>query len=71
MATPSAATRKPVPQQHAATNIALRGPTRSTHVPPNAADRPSIRMAMLKIHPIGVRVVSKCATSGFLKTLNA
>ena len=26
---------------------------------------------MLKIHPIGVRFVSKCATSGFLKTLNA
>jgi hypothetical protein len=26
---------------------------------------------MLKIHPIGVRVVSKWATSGFLKTLNA
>ena len=26
---------------------------------------------MLKIHPIGVRFVSKCSTSGFLKTLNA
>jgi len=40
-------------------------------VPNNAADRPSMRIAMLKIHPIGVRVVSKCSTSGFLKTLNA
>jgi hypothetical protein len=62
---------KPVPQQHAATNIAVRGPLRSTHVPRNAAERPSIRIAMLKIHPIAVRLLSKWATSGFLNTLNA
>ena len=63
---PSAPTRKPAPQQQAATNIALRGPLRSTHVPPTAADRPSITIAMEKITPIAVCVVSKCATSEFL-----
>jgi hypothetical protein len=47
------------------------GRLRSTHVPPNAADRPSIRIAIEKIQPIGVRLVSKWATSGFLNTLNA
>jgi hypothetical protein len=59
VATPAAATTKPLPQQQAASAIALRGPLRSTQVPPKAADNPSIRIAMLKIHPIGVRVVSK------------
>jgi hypothetical protein len=37
----------------------LRGPLRSTQVPPNAAERPSIAIAMLKITEIGVSFVSK------------
>ena len=61
----------PSPQQQAATNIALRGPLRSTHVPPTAADRPSITIAIEKITEIGVSFVSKCSTSGSLNTLNA
>ena len=69
VATPSAPIAKPLDQHTAAVNIALRGPTRSTHVPSTAADRPSITMAMLKMAPIAVRLESKCSTSGFLNTL--
>ena len=61
----------PSPQQQAAVNIALRGPLRSTHVPPTAADRPSITIAIEKMTEIGVSFVSKCSTSGSLNTLNA
>ncbi len=51
---PRAPTRNPVAQKQADTNIAFRGPLRSTQVPPIAADRPSITIAMLKITPIAV-----------------
>ena len=54
--------RKPAPQKQAATNMALRGPLRSTHVPPTAADSPSITMAMEKVTPIAVCDVPKCET---------
>ena len=68
---PNAATTKPETQQTIERAIALRGPLRSTQVPPKAAERPSITIAIEKMMPIGVRLVSKCSTSGFLKTLNA
>ena len=54
--------RKPAPQKQAATNIALRGPLRSTQVPPTAADRPSMTMAIEKVTPIAVCDVPKWAT---------
>jgi hypothetical protein len=44
VAAPSAESRKPDEKQIRATVIAQRGPLRSTSVPPNAADRPSITM---------------------------
>ena len=66
VAMPSAPTRNPVDQNTAETSIALRGPFRSTQVPPTAADSPSMTMAMLKMMPIAVWLVSKCATSEFL-----
>jgi hypothetical protein len=40
VATPSAATRYPPPQQQAAAIPALRGPAVSTHRPNTAADSP-------------------------------
>src|SRR3981189_196126 len=43
---PSAETRKPVEKHTIDTNIAQRGPLRSTRVPPKAADRPSITIAL-------------------------
>ena len=52
-------------------DIAARGPLRSTQVPSTAADRPSITIAIEKITPIAVRLVSKWATSAFLYTLVA
>ena len=60
------ATRKPADQKQAETNMALRGPFASTHVPPIAADRPSITMAMLKTMPTAVWPASKWATKEFL-----
>ncbi len=50
---------KPLPQQVAASAMALRGPARSTQRPPNAADRPSMPMAMLKMIPMAVSPVPK------------
>jgi len=50
-ATPSAATMNPPPKQQAATNMALRGPTSSSHLPAKAAASPRNTMAMLNIHP--------------------
>jgi hypothetical protein len=38
----------------------------STQVPATAADRPSITMAIEKITPTDVRLVSKCCTSAVL-----
>ena len=63
---PRAPTRKPVDHRQALTNIALRGPLRSTQVPPTAADRPSITMAMEKTMPIWVELATKRSKSGFL-----
>jgi hypothetical protein len=63
---PSAPMRKPEDQQHAAVNIAFRGPTLSTHVPMIAADTPSMTMAMEKMIPIAVRLVWKWATRAVL-----
>ena len=60
-----------MPQQSAAASIALRGPDRSTQVPSTAAESPSITIASENTHPIAVRLVSKSATSEFLKTENA
>ena len=61
-----APTRKPSPHALAATNIALRGPLRSTQVPITAAERPSMTMAMEKMMPIAVCEVPKCETSDVL-----
>ena len=63
---PSAPTRKPADQNRAAATIAARGPLWSTQVPSTAADRPSITIAIEKMMPIAVRLVSKCATSAVL-----
>ena len=65
-AMPTAAMRKPAPQQLAAVNMVRRGPTRSTHVPKTAAESPSMTMAMEKTMPIIVLLVSKCLTSASL-----
>ena len=71
VAMPSDPTRNPALQHSAATTIAARGPCRSTHVPPKAADSPSMTMAMEKMAATGVCPVPKCATSEVLKTLKA
>ena len=68
---PAAPTRNPVPQHSAAAAIALRGPARSTQVPSTAADRPSITIAIEKIHAIAVWEESKRSTSEVLNTENA
>jgi hypothetical protein len=47
-------------------NIAARGPFRSTQVPKRAAESPSMTMAIEKMIPIAVRLVSKCSTSAVL-----
>ena len=52
-------------------NIALRGPTRSTHLPRIAAERPRTTIAIEKMMLIGVPWVPKLSWSGILKTLNA
>ena len=63
---PRAPTPKPEAQKQAEVNIAFRGPLRSTQVPPRAADRPSITIAMLKMTPIAVWLASKCLISEVL-----
>ena len=63
---PSEPTRKPTDQKTAAVNMAARGPLRSTQVPNAAAESPSITIAIEKMIPIAVRLVSKCATSAVL-----
>src|SRR5690348_11413972 len=68
---PSAPTRNPEAQKQAETNMALRGPLDSTQVPPKAADRPSMTIAMLKMMPIAVWLAPKWAISEFLYTLVA
>ncbi len=68
---PSEPMSRPLEKHTADRNIALRGPLRSIHLPPKAADRPSMTIAMLKTIAIAVSLVSYLATSGFLKTLKA
>ena len=46
--------KNPAEKQHADTNIALRGPTRSSHLPNTAADSPRNTNAMLKIQTVVV-----------------
>jgi hypothetical protein len=60
-------------------NIALRGPTRSSHAPHTAAESPRKTIAMLKIHPSVLSAQSPGAEavppisfeSGRLNTLKA
>jgi hypothetical protein len=66
VAIPSEPTRKPETQKTAEVNIAARGPFRSTQVPKRAAESPSMTMAIEKMMPIAVRLVSKCSTSAVL-----
>src|SRR5690242_17076969 len=47
--TPTAPIRNPPAQQHAATNPALRGPSRSAHRPNNAADDPRKKIASVNV----------------------
>ena len=44
-------TMKPPPKHSAATNMDLRGPTRSTQRPNRAAERPRMAMAMENVQP--------------------
>src|SRR5690625_2199340 len=69
--TPSAAMRKPDVQHSVDKTIAFRGPLRSIQVPPNAAERPSITIAIEKITAIAVSEEPKRSTRGSLKTENA
>ena len=46
--------------------MAARGPLRSTHFPITAADRPSITIAIEKMMPTAVRLVSKWLTRAVL-----
>src|SRR5580704_15998555 len=71
--------KKPRLKQTADTNIALRGPAPSSHLPKSAADNPSIRMASEKIQAICDCFQSPAAAlvtpinwlRGILKTLKA
>src|SRR5215831_15249136 len=47
--TPAAPMRNPPAQQHAATNPAFRGPSRSAHRPKSAADDPRKKIAMVNV----------------------
>lgn len=58
--------KKPADQQQAAVNIVRRGPTRSTQVPKTAAEAPSMTIAIEKMTPMAVRLVSKCSTRASL-----
>jgi hypothetical protein len=49
---------KPPPKHSADTNMALRGPTRSTQRPNSAAERPKMAMAMENVHPTSLRFQS-------------
>ena len=62
---------RPVVKHTIDSAIALRGPLRSIQVPPNAAARPSMTMAMLKMMAMAVSLVSNFSTSGSLKTDSA
>ena len=64
-------TRKPSTQNPPAATIAIRGPTRSTHVPAMAEEMPSMAMAREKIQPTATSPTSKWLWNGALNTLNA
>ena len=73
--------KKPPAKHSAEASMALRGPTRSSHLPNTAAESPSSTMAMENVQPICPAVQSvgsglstlrlMSAPSGFLNTLNA
>src|SRR5688572_18479259 len=72
--------KNPDAKQHAEANIALRGPSRSIHLPNAAAEMPRNAIAMEKIHASGGCSQSRPGTwwstpitcvSGILKTENA
>src|SRR4051794_7927655 len=67
----SADIRKPEEKHVIETNIAQRGPLRSTIVPPNAADTPSITMASWNGSALPVPDSLSEDSSGGLKTLHA
>src|SRR5690242_11638314 len=58
---PRAATSNPPPKHTAETNIALRGPTRSSHGPNSAAESPRNTIAMLNTQPIVLNFQSPVA----------
>src|SRR5688572_1040058 len=72
--------KNPDAKQHAEANIALRGPSRSIHLPNTAAEMPRNAIAIEKIHasggcsqscPATCRLTPMTWVSGILKTLNA
>ncbi|CAM5471478.1 hypothetical protein SALBM311S_09629 [Streptomyces alboniger] len=71
MAAPRAESRNPDEKQISATVIAQRGPLRSTSVPPNAADRPSMTMPSWKGSALCVPLRSRADSRGGLNTLQA
>src|SRR5690242_17595281 len=71
VATPSADSRNPEEKQDIETNIAHRGPLRSTSVPPKAADRPSMTMPSWKGRALCVPDSWSADSSGGLNTLHA
>src|SRR5438552_13292620 len=70
--------RNPPAQEHAATNPALRGPSRSAHRPNTAADDPRKTIASVNVHvsvlifqsPDADRVMPIARLSGIQKTLS-
>ncbi len=55
---PTAETKNPPAKHSAETNIDLRGPTRSTHLPKRAAEEPRNTIAMEKIQPTSFKFQS-------------
>ena len=77
--TPKYEMKNPRAKQHEATNIALRGPADSSHLPNTAAERPRSMIATEKIQassgcvqsPGTDFVIPSARESGILKTLKA
>src|SRR5690606_12503166 len=70
VATPSAERRKPEEEHTIDTNIAHRGPLRSTSVPPKAADSPSMTMPSWNGRALAVPDRPRDDSSGGLNTLH-
>ena len=68
---PPAEIRKPAEKHTVDTNIAQRGPRRSTIVPPNAAERPSMTIASWKGSAVAVPERPRPVPSPALSTLHA